>query len=36
LQHGRGFVGIELKAEYAALARERIGKLNAVPLAEAS
>ncbi len=36
LQHGRGFVGIELKSEYAALARERIGKLNPVPLAEAS
>ncbi len=28
LQHGRGFVGIELKAEYAALARERIANIN--------
>jgi site-specific DNA-methyltransferase (cytosine-N4-specific) len=36
LQHGRGFVGIELKEEYAALARERIGQVNRVPLAEAS
>lgn len=28
LQHGRGFVGIELKKEYAALARERISNVN--------
>jgi len=31
LQHGRGIVGIELKHEYAALARERIGTMNAAP-----
>jgi DNA modification methylase len=28
LQHGRGFVGIELKEEYAALARERISSVD--------
>jgi site-specific DNA-methyltransferase (adenine-specific)/site-specific DNA-methyltransferase (cytosine-N4-specific) len=28
LQHGREFTGIELKAEYAALARERIANIN--------
>jgi len=35
LQSGRGFVGIELKEEYATLARERIGTISAAPLAAA-
>ncbi len=36
LQQGRGFVGIELKEEYAALARERVGTVDPLLLARAS
>jgi site-specific DNA-methyltransferase (cytosine-N4-specific) len=35
LQNGRGFVGIELKEEYAVLARERVGGVSAALLATA-